>query len=215
MFRPRKAPVDGVATVYQLYEPAGVAPPLPVILFLHGAGESGHDGMAPTTVGIGPAIRRSPERFPALVVFPHASQGYGWRGFNLSAAIAALDDVVRACEVDLDRVYVTGISMGGYGTSAVVSLQPERFAAAVPVCGGMVKTTPAMADRVARIPHWLFHGDADTVIPVEESRSLAELLRAAGADVQYTEYAGVGHNSWDAAYRDPELMPWMLRQRRG
>lgn len=215
MFKPRKAPADGVETVYQLYEPAGVAPPLPVILFLHGAGESGQDDMAPTTVGIGPAIRRDPDRFPALVVFPQASQGYGWRELNLSAAIAALDDVVASFEIDLDRVYVTGISMGGYGTSAVVSLQPERFAAAVPVCGGMVKTTPAMLERVARIPHWLFHGDADTIIPVEESRSLAALLRSAGAEVRYTEYPGVGHNSWDAAYRDPALMPWMLAQRRG
>lgn len=214
MFKPREALVDGVTTVYQLFEPAGVAGPLPLILFLHGAGESGKDGVAMTKVGLGPAIRKDPKRFPALVVFPQASHGYGWRGFNMAAALAALNDTIATHDVDPDRVYVTGISMGGYGTSAITGLEPERFAAAVPICGGLTGTAALVVERVARIPHWIFHGDADPIIPVEESREMVQVLRGAGGEVRYTEYPGAGHNSWDRAYREPELLPWLLAQRR-
>jgi len=211
--------VDGIVTRYRLYEPAAAGEPLPVILFLHGAGESGRDDALPATVGIGPAIDAAPERFPALVVFPQASQGYGWRGFNLGAAVAALDDVESRYATDRDRVYLTGISMGGYGTWLLALQQPERFAAIVPVCGGLDRHAGALdhadaAKRIASIPQWIFHGDADDVIPAGESRAMVRALRAAGAAVRYTEYAGVRHNSWDRAYAEPELMPWLLRQRR-
>ena len=211
--------VDNAVTAYRVYEPSAPEP-LPLILFLHGAGESGVDDVLPTTVGIGPAIDARPERFPALVVFPQASRGYGWRGFNLAAAVAALDDVENRYSVDRERVYVTGISMGGYGTWLVALQQPERFAAAVPVCGGLDRTStslgfPQAALRLASLPQWVFHGDADDVIPVQTSRAMVRALRNAGADVRYTEYPGVGHNSWDRAYAEPALMPWLLRQRRG
>ncbi|HEV2721132.1 MAG TPA: prolyl oligopeptidase family serine peptidase [Thermoanaerobaculia bacterium] len=206
-------------TAYRVYEPPDVAEPLPAILFMHGAGESGHDDVLPTTVGIGPAIAAAPERFPALVVFPQASRGYGWRGFNLAAAVAALDDVEARYAVDRQRVYATGISMGGYGTWLLALRQTERFAAIVPVCGGLDRSSSgldvaAAARRLAAIPQWVFHGDADNIIPVEESRVMVEALRAAGAGVRYTEYAGVRHNSWDRAYAEPALMPWLLAQRR-
>jgi predicted peptidase len=194
-----------------------------VILFLHGAGEAGSDGFKQTTVGIGPAMQKHPDRFPALVVFPQASRGYGWRGFNLAAAAAALDDVESSYDVDRDRIYVTGISMGGYGAWLIALLQPERFAAVVPVCGGLDRREAAnagidgyaeAAGALKEIPQWVFHGDADDIIPVEESRLMVRALREAGADVRYTEYAGVRHNSWDMAYAEAELMPWLLRQRR-
>ena len=217
VFTRREVHVQGVRTVFQLFKPSEDNGPLPVILFLHGVGESGADGLRPTTVGIGPAIERDPSRFPALVVFPQASKGYGWRGFNLAAAFAALDDVMRAYDVDESRVYVTGISMGGYGTWAAALAQPERFAAAVPVCGGLDFTTgvtiPDAASRLASLPQWVFHGSADNIIPVTESRAMVDALRTAGADVRYTEYADVRHNSWDRAYGEAELMPWMLAQR--
>ena len=216
----RTVTVEGIETVYRVFEPENVEPPLPLILFLHGAGESGSDGLAQTTVGIGPAIARDPERFPALVVFPQASRGYGWRAFNLTAALGALDDVQSDYAVDRDRVYVTGISMGGYGAWLAAVQHPERFAAAVPVCGGFDRRSSGLtvehaARRLAKIPQWVFHGDRDDVIPVDESRLMVHALRAAGADVRYTEYAGVRHNSWDRAYAEPELMPWLLSQRRG
>jgi predicted peptidase len=218
VFTRREVIVQGTRTTYRLFKPQSLEPPLPVILFLHGAGESGRDGLRQTTVGIGPAINEDPARFPALVVFPQASRGYGWRDFNLDAAIAALDDVVTAYEVDDDRVYVTGISMGGYGTWALALAQPHRFAALVPVCGGLDfaagVTIPDAASRLAQLPQWVFHGAADEIIPVNESRAMVDALRTAGANVTYTEYEGVRHNSWDRAYAEPDLMPWLLAQRR-
>jgi predicted peptidase len=230
-FTARGIDVEGSLTTYQLYEPPNVfEQPLPVILFLHGAGESGSDGILPATVGIGPAIAREPERFPALVVFPQASRGYGWRGFNLTAALAALDDVERTHAIDAERVSVTGISMGGYGAWLAALQQPERFAAAVPVCGGLdaatainlgilTRTSPdelyaEAAARMAKMPQWAFHGAADDIIPVDESRRMVRALKEAGAAIRYTEYRRVRHNSWDRAYAERELMPWLLQQRR-
>jgi predicted peptidase len=218
LFRKREVAVGGISTIYRVYAPPRMKGPLPVILFLHGRGESGSDGLAQTTVGIGPAIRRHRERFPAIVVFPQSST-YGWRGVNLDAAVAALDDVEQKFDVDLDRVYLTGLSMGGYGTWHLAVQQPERFAAIVPVCGGFDERTADVpiaeaAKRIAAIPHWVFHGDADNIVPVEQSRRMVRALREAGGDVRYTEYAGVTHNSWDRAYAETELWPWFLRQRR-
>jgi predicted peptidase len=201
---------------YQLYAPA-LHGPLPVILFLHGAGESGTDGVRQTTVGLGPAVVRDPSRFPALIVFPQASHGYGWRGRNLADAVAALDDVIANFDCDVSRVYITGISMGGYGAWLLAWQQPERFAAVVPVCGGLDRNagTPATAARrLAKIPHWVFHGADDEIIPATESRAMVAALRAAGGNVRYTEYAGVRHNSWERAYGEKELIEWMLAQRR-
>jgi predicted peptidase len=215
LFEKRLVTVDGIETIYRVYAPRDAEGPLPAILFLHGAGESGSDGLLQTTVGIGPAIERAPERFPALVVFPQASRGYGWRAFNLAAAEAALDDVAASYPVDQSRVSVTGISMGGYGTWLLALQRPERFAAAVPVCGGLDRaarmTYAQAAQRLASMPQWAFHGDRDDIIPPDESRLMVRALEAAGAPVRYTEYPGVRHNSWDRAYAEPELMPWLLR----
>ena len=219
LFRKREVAVEGTRTIYRVHEPP-IDSPLPLIFFLHGRGEMGSDGLAQTTVGIGPAIEGDPDRFPALVVFPQASDpNYGWRGFNLAAAVAALDDAEQHYDVDRDRVSITGLSMGGFGTWAIAALHPERFAAIVPVCGGFDGTATKMrADegvaRIKSIPHWVFHGDVDKVVTVEHSRRMVNKLRDAGADVRYTEYHGVAHNSWDRAYADPDLLPWMLAQRR-
>lgn len=218
LFRERTVDVEGTPSIYRVYVPRSKKR-LPVILFLHGRGELGNDGLAQTTVGLGPAIERNPKRFSAIVVFPQASQGYGWRGFNLRTAVAALDDVEQTYDIDRDRVYVTGLSMGGFGAWAIAALYPQRFAAVVPVCGGFDGTATQMpmsegAARIAAIPQWAFHGDADDVVSVEHSRKMVAALRAAGAEIRYTEYAGVRHNSWDRAYAEKELLPWLLAQRR-
>jgi predicted peptidase len=219
LFHERTIDVEGTPSIYRVYLPPDGKPAMPLILFLHGRGESGDDGLKPTTVGIGPAIERDPRRFPALVVFPQASETYGWRSWNLFAAVAALDDAEQTYDIDLDRVYVTGLSMGGFGTWAIASLYPKRFAAVVPICGGFDGTATQMRRReaaalLAGVPQWAFHGDADDIVTVEHSRGMVEALRAAGSTIRYTEYAGVKHNSWDRAYAEPELLPWMLAQRR-
>jgi predicted peptidase len=231
--------LDGVVTVaqqdyrYQVYVPRAYDPGQrwPVILFLHGAGERGGDGVLQTVVGLGDAVRRDPARFPALVVFPQAPGDALWTGAPAEAAMAALEAVMVRYATDPDRVYLTGISMGGNGAWYLAYRHPDRFAAVAPICG-WVESHPhfsrgqvvpgqdgepfqALAQRLAGVPIWIFHGDADTAVPVEQSRRAAAALEAAGADVRYTELPGVGHNSWDPAYQSSELSHWLFQQRRG
>jgi CubicO group peptidase (beta-lactamase class C family)/predicted esterase len=205
----------------------------PVILFLHGAGERGSDGLHQTIVGVGNAVRWHPERFPAVIVFPQCPTDQRWIGEPLDAAIAALDRTTKEFHGDADRTYLTGLSMGGYGTWHAAMAYPDRFAAIVPVCGGILKPTTAesvrqspitagtadpyeaTAERVQKLPIWVFHGTDDQTIPVTESRHMVDDLRKLGADVRYTEYPGVGHDSWTRAYDELQLSTWMLNQRRG
>jgi predicted peptidase len=199
----------------------------PVILFLHGAGERGVDGLVQTEVGIGTAIRRHPDRFPCIVVMPQCRSGSWWTEPAMEAqALKALDQAIKEFKGDARRIYLTGLSMGGYGTWSIASKYPSRFAALAPICGGVrpparlrsaeVPADPytPLAEKVSKIPAWIFHGGADKTVPVSESRRMNEALTALKADVKYTEYEGVGHNSWDRAYREPEFMLWLLRQRR-
>lgn len=207
----------------------------PVIVFLHGGGEYGSDGMKQTTVGLATAIRQHPERFPAIVVFPQAKADLtpGWHLDGGSAALAALDKSIKEFRGDPRRVYLTGMSAGGNGTWFLASHYPDRWAAIVPVCGWIFKFTGRataveypplapndadpygyIAQRVSKIPIWIFHGDKDDVVTPDESRKMFAALKKVGANVQYTEVAGANHNSWDAAYSRVDLIEWMLRQRR-
>ncbi len=137
----------------------------PLILFLHGAGESGGDGVAPTRVGIGPALRTYPDRYPAVVVLPQCPAGGHWYGRVAELALRAADEMGRQYDIDVDRLYLTGISMGGFGSFWLASEHPDRFAAVVPICGG--GDPEAMAPALAEVPVWVFHGGADRVVPVE------------------------------------------------
>ncbi len=232
----RTATVDGAGFPYQVFVPAAHgaagAGATPTILFLHGAGERGADGKRQMTVGLGPLVARRAAEFPAMVVFPQAPRPGDWSGSILRAASVALTEASSEFGGDPERTYLTGISMGGYGAWDLALDEPERFAALVPVCGGLRpsaslrKFGPAAvalrsatmharaAATLAHIPTWVFHGDADPIIPVEESREMVEAMRGAGANVQYTEYPGVGHNSWDPAYAEAGLWEWMFAQRR-
>jgi predicted peptidase len=200
----------------------------PVILFLHGAGERGDDNRAQTEVGLGAAIRRDSHRFPAIVVMPQCRRGVWWNDPAMEQlALQTLDKAIEEYNGDSDRVYLTGLSMGGYGTFYLGSKYPGKFAALVPVCGGIVppfrarETAPAEGDpylnaaqKIGLTPTWIFHGGADPAVPVSESRNMAAALKKVGNRVKYTEYEGVGHNSWDRAYSDPGLFGWMLSKRR-
>jgi predicted peptidase len=198
---------------FQLFLPPDLASSPPVVLFLHGAGEGGLDGYIQTTVGLGPAMLKNPERFPLAGVFPQSPPRTPWHGRSAEHALRALEATLDELDCDRDRVYLTGISMGGYGTWYLATAHASRFAAIVPVCGG--SGNPELtAERLAHVPVWAFHGDRDDIIPVEESREVVAALRARGSNVRYTEYRNVRHNSWDRAYAEPELMPWLLAQRR-
>ncbi len=146
-------------------------------------------------------------------------------------AMAALEASIKEFHGDRNRIYLSGLSMGGFGTWEFAARNPGRFAALVPICSGVrpqknwpqLRVTlvddPKIADPYAEIarhigstPVWIFHGDADPAVPVDESRHMAEALKAANAKFKYTEYPGVGHNSWDQAYAEPDLVPWLLAQ---
>lgn len=189
----------------------------PVILFLHGAGERGTDGQAPVKVGLGRAIRAREKDFKAIAVFPQCeSRGPAARGWHAGSvdgkrALAILDQVEKDYSTDKDRVYLTGLSMGGFGTWSMAVADPKRWAAIVPICGG---GSTESAEKIAQLPIWCFHGDADKAVAVELSRKMIQAIKKAGGNPKYTEYAGVGHNSWDAAYGDADLFTWLFSQRR-
>jgi predicted peptidase len=177
----------------------------PVILFLHGAGERGDDGLAPACVGIGPALSAFPDRYPAIVVIPQCPSRRQWSD-EACYARAALDAVLDSMAADDQRVSVTGISMGGHGALLIASDAPARFRAVAAICGW---GTAYMAERLRHTPVWLFHGAADRIVPVEHSRALKAAFERVGAHVRYTEYPAVDHVSWDVAYAEPELPPWL------
>lgn len=215
----RRVEVGGVVRRFRIYVPPGYEerPARPPVLFLHGAGERGNDSLAQTTVGIGPALRTRDTPYPAIVVFPQCPRESHWSAGEARAiAMAALDEAAGELGFDPARVALTGISMGAAGAWLLAWEQPERFVSLSPICGWVSGHTPSelqlFANRVARIPTWIFHGEADNVVPVDESRALYEAMQAAGANVRYTELAGVGHNSWDPAYQGSELMDWMINQ---
>jgi predicted peptidase len=232
----RTVEVGAVTYRYQVFVPAQWTPAKtwPVIFFLHGAGERGSDGERETDLGLPPLLRSQPD-FPAVVVMPQCQRGSWWGDPAMEVqAFRALDEAMKEFHGDPERVYLTGLSMGGYGAWAFAYKYPDKFAAVAPVCGGVVATRRLLApppwhplarapedpytetaSHLTKTPIWAFHGGADPVVPVTESRKLTEAVKAAGGNVRYTEYPGVGHDSWDRAYAEKDLIPWMLAQRNG
>ncbi|HWW02928.1 MAG TPA: prolyl oligopeptidase family serine peptidase [Candidatus Acidoferrum sp.] len=179
----------------------------PLMLFLHGAGESGHDLAKVKTHGPPKIVETKPD-FPFILVSPQ-SPGRGW---NPEVLNALLDDIMRTYRVDKDRVYLTGLSMGGFGTWELAAAHPEKFAAIAPICGG---GNPQNAKKLARLPIWVFHGAKDPTVPIERSREMVEALKAAGANVKFTVYPEAQHDSWTETYDNPAFYQWLLEQKRG
>jgi len=129
----------------------------------------------------------------------------------LSATLKVVDTVRKEFPIDDKRIYITGLSMGGYGTWDLIARHPKIFAAAIPVCGGADEST---APTIKDLPIWCFHGAADPTVPPQRSQNMIAALKAAGGQPKYTEYPGVGHNSWDKAYAEPDLPTWLFAQHR-
>ncbi|HJR74166.1 MAG TPA: prolyl oligopeptidase family serine peptidase [Luteimonas sp.] len=219
-FVAREVEVGGTLRRYQVFVPsraASGAKPA-VVVFLHGSGEIGTDGVKPTLVGLGPYLRSHQDEFPAIVVFPQLREGESWDD-GADFAFAALRAASEEFQGDPDRTYLTGISLGGYGVWTLARLQPQRFAALVPVCGGIGRdtTTAPYAETAQRFrdkPIWIFHGAKDDDVLPEQSRRIAAELKSIGArDARYTEFPDADHNAWDPAYATPELWAWMFAQR--
>jgi predicted peptidase len=184
----------------------------PLILFLHGSGERGSDVSKVKVHGPPKVVEKDPDSALSkefIVVSPQCPAGRGWKTDTL---ITLLDDVQGKYHVDADRIYLTGLSMGGFGTWDLASNYPDRFAAIVPMCGG---GQTEMARRLKNLPIWVFHGDADPAVPVKRSDDMVEALKKLGADVKYTKYPGVGHDCWTRSYANPDLYTWLLSHKRG
>jgi predicted peptidase len=179
----------------------------PVILFLHGSGERGDDLTAVKKHGLPKFLDLQPD-FPFIVVAPQCPEDEWWDSATLAAL---LDRVERRYRVDSRRIYVTGLSMGGYGTWALALHQPRRFAAIAPVCGGGNRL---LAKRIAHLPAWVFHGADDDIVPATQSEQMVKALRAAGGNPKLTLYPGTGHDSWTETYANLELYEWLLRHTR-
>lgn len=179
----------------------------PLVLFLHGAGERGDNLEAVKKHG--PAKRiAAGEDFPMIVVAPQCPADQWWQPLEL---IALVEEIVEKYKVDQDRVYVTGLSMGGFGTWALAAYAPERFAAIAPICGGGERFHMR---RLAQMPIWVFHGAKDRVVPPERSEQLVEALKKLGGNPKFTLYPEATHDSWTATYDNPEFYEWLLGQKR-
>ncbi len=180
----------------------------PLILFLHGSGERGDDLALVKRHGPPKLVDANPD-FPFILVSPQCP---GYERWDTDMLAALLDDIQRRYAVDPDRVYLTGLSMGGYGTWKLAMEHPERFAAIAPICGG---GDPKQVDRLKNVPVWAFHGARDPVVPYEESEALVDALRKAEGDVRFTLYPDATHNSWTRTYRNQALYDWFLQHKRG
>jgi predicted peptidase len=178
----------------------------PLMLFLHGSGESGTN-LAKVKAHGPPKIVETKPDFPFILVSPQSPR----RGWTNQTLMALLDDVIANYRVDTNRIYLTGLSMGGFGTWSLAAAHPEKFAAIIPICGGG-KT--ADAQKLAALPIWVFHGAKDPTVPVERSREMVAAIKAAGGNVKYTEYPEGKHDCWTETYNNPEIYTWLLAQKR-
>jgi len=178
----------------------------PLMLFLHGAGERGDDLELVKKHGP-PKIVDEKKDFAFILVSPQCKPKRWWEPTELTAL---LDDVVARYKVDQDRIYVTGLSMGGFGTWSLAAYTPHRFAAIVPICGGGEQY---WTKRFPHLPVWVFHGAEDKVVPPERSQEIVDALKKHGGNVQLTIYPEAGHDAWTETYDNPELYDWLLKQK--
>jgi predicted peptidase len=215
------------------YDPAR---PYPVIFFLHGRGESGNDNQKQLAHGASLFLRYSiRDRFPAIVVFPQCAANSYWsnvetiiegkqngkREFDFVAGgeptgsmkllLSLVDNVIRRYPVNKEQVYVMGLSMGGMGTFELVRRKPKLFAAAVAICGG---ADPSAAKQLKHTNWWIFHGLKDDIVDPEFSKKMAEAIKDKGGKVKLTLYPNANHNSWDPAFREPDLLQWLFSQKK-
>lgn len=216
-------PEESFDISFWLYLPKNYQPdgkPVPLMLFLHGAGERGKD-LAVVKKHGPPMLVDKGKEFPFIIVSPQRSMTQEeeklpykewkktpWRPERLTAL---LDTLEKNYNVDKSRVYLTGLSMGGYGTWNLASTHPKRFAAIAPICGG---GDPKKMAVLKDLPIWTFHGDKDTTVKISETEAIIKAIKAAGGDPKFTVYKGVGHHSWIKAYENSKLFEWLLEHRK-
>jgi len=241
-FLDRRVTAEGSVYRYQVYVPASYAASRqwPMIVYLHGNGRQGSDGVMETQGGMGDMVRLHPDAVLAIVVFPQAVRGRFWEQPAMQMLVMAeLAATEKEFRIDPAREYLTGFSMGAAGAYRLAYKWPERFAAVVAVAGTIQPVPPlggadrpdidrranpftaeadpfmALSTRIKHLPIWIFHGDSDAVVPVEQSRRLVTALKAVGADVRYTEMPGTGHVDGAAkTFGNVAMIRWLLAQHR-
>jgi predicted peptidase len=188
--------------------------PSPLLLFLHGLGESG-DGDYPLLKKHGPPkLAESFDRFPFVTVSPQcpvpAARTDIPSAWQPAVLMALMEHVGARMTIDRQRIYVTGLSMGGFGTWRLVMTYPDKFAAAIPICGG---GETEWTDRLKGTPIWAFHGKDDQVVPLHRSKEMVDAVQLVGGDVKLTIYPGVAHDSWTRTYENREIYDWLLRHK--
>lgn len=206
----------------------------PVILFLHGSGERGTDNEKQLTHGAKLFLdEQNREQYPCFVLMPQCPEESSWSSYRqdrskqpslfsfdytqppnwpLEATLDVVQQLTKQESADPRRLYIMGLSLGGMGTFEALYRHPNVFAAAAPICGGANEA--AYDKRVRKTSFWVFHGAVDSAVPVENSRQIVEKLKKLQVPVQYTEYPGVNHNSWDNAFAEPQLLSWMFSHSR-
>lgn len=195
---------------YLLYLPEGypkAQEKWPLMLFLHGAGERG-DSLDLVKKHGPPKLADQGKKLPFIVVSPQCPSNEWW---SVEVLDALLDEAVSKYRGDRDRIVVTGLSMGGFGTWNLAAAYPDRFAAIAPICGG---GNPLEAYKLKNLPVWVFHGAKDRAVPLKSSQDMVDALNACGGNVRFTVYPDADHDSWTATYDNPEFWDWMLKQKR-
>ena len=182
----------------------------PLILFLHGAGERGSDLDSVKRHGIPKIVETNPD-FPFIAVSPQCPEDSWWTS-ELHTINGLIEEIVEKYQVDTSRIYLTGLSMGGFGTWSLASMYPERFAAIAPVCGG--GEVRQILRSLVEMPIWTFHGQKDDVIPFSRSEEIVTALKKHGSSIKFTIYPEAGHDSWTKTYDNPELYEWFLKHSR-
>jgi predicted peptidase len=229
---------NGDSLPYRILYPEDFDPAkkYPLVMILHGAGERGNNNESQLVYGARLFLEpQNRQQFPAIVVFPQCPKDSYWSNVNIvtdesgkrtfnyleevgeptkamRALMGLLKELEKSGTVDKKRMYIGGLSMGGMGTFELLRREPKKFAAAFPICGG---GHPAGVKKYAKgVDMWIFHGEVDGVVPVEKSRIMADAIKAAGGNVKLTIYPGVNHNSWDYAFKEPDLLPWLFSHKK-
>ncbi|HTB98566.1 MAG TPA: alpha/beta hydrolase-fold protein [Terracidiphilus sp.] len=231
-FLNRTLELHGVQYRFQVYLPEEFSRndhrQWPIILFLHGRGERGGEGMWQTQIGLPQAVRDHPERWPFIIVMPQCPQAHYWTDPDMmTMAMTALDQETTEFHADTNRTYLTGLSLGGYGSWELAKTYPKRWAAIAIAAGGVfwsyapdrwheVTTLPAeYAHALGRTPVWIFHGSLDPVVPVREDEVMFDAFKAAGGHIRLWVYQGLQHDCWFRAFTEPELPRWLLAHKLG
>jgi poly(3-hydroxybutyrate) depolymerase len=198
-----------IAPKYQLYLPqnyVSTEEKLPLVLFLHGMGERGEDPKM--IVRHGPPRDAVKKKRPFILIAPQCKDNSFWVPSEIMKLIEHTRDTLN---VDEDRIYITGLSMGGYGTWSTIAAYPDTFAGAIPICGG---GNPLAAKEMKKIPIWVFHGDADSVVKISQSQRMVDAVKKHKGNIKFTIYPGVAHNSWSRTYANQKVWDWLLTQKR-